>query len=349
MSLQKISFPGFSSERPFAGYTPLIIAFAAGALLGLLPLYFFYASRDAVIRGEDPLPHVAPRVADPASGGEATRFASRLSYELARLPKELPAVRAKAPAPQPDVTSPAQQETVVTPRVVNARPINPTPQDPREPGQEALKSREPAVAPPRGIVSREVETKSAASPATPTRPIVSGPAAGPRQEFETERRGTGTGSPAPSKTPSDSRAIAAGGSSTGREQPLGAPVKAAEAPGTAAASGDTLAGRLAAGQKWLLGAEPTTHTLQILGVASDVQLNHRLGTLSKNLDPGQLKIFRTVAQGKPWITVVYGAYPDRASAVRALQNLPAEVSANKPVVRTVKGIRAELEQLSPQR
>jgi len=51
-----------------------------------------------------------------------------------------------------------------------------------------------------------------------------------------------------------------------------------------------------------------------------------------------------VAQGKPSITVVYGSYADRQSAVQALEKLPAAITANKPVLRTVNGIRTEMKQ-----
>jgi septal ring-binding cell division protein DamX len=47
------------------------------------------------------------------------------------------------------------------------------------------------------------------------------------------------------------------------------------------------------------------------------------------------------------MTVVYGAYADRQAAQQALEKLPQSVSANRPVVRTVNGIRAELKQNGP--
>jgi septal ring-binding cell division protein DamX len=44
------------------------------------------------------------------------------------------------------------------------------------------------------------------------------------------------------------------------------------------------------------------------------------------------------------MTVVYGGYADRQAALQALDKLPPSVSANRPVLRTVNGIRSELKQ-----
>ena len=42
--------------------------------------------------------------------------------------------------------------------------------------------------------------------------------------------------------------------------------------------------------------------------------------------------------------MVYGAYADRQSAVQALEKLPTVISGNRPMLRTVNGIRAEMKQ-----
>jgi septal ring-binding cell division protein DamX len=81
-----------------------------------------------------------------------------------------------------------------------------------------------------------------------------------------------------------------------------------------------------------------------MGASTEGQLRTHLQALSKVLEPEKLFAFRTVAQGKPSITVVYGAYPDRQSALQALENLPPVAAAYRPVLRTVNGIRNELKQ-----
>jgi septal ring-binding cell division protein DamX len=81
-----------------------------------------------------------------------------------------------------------------------------------------------------------------------------------------------------------------------------------------------------------------------MGTNSEEQLKAQLKALSKVLEPKKLYVFRTRAQGKPAMTVVYGAYADRSAALQALESLPPSVSANRPVLRTVNGIRTELKQ-----
>lgn len=124
----------------------------------------------------------------------------------------------------------------------------------------------------------------------------------------------------------------------------GGSTAAATAAGLAPAASGNVKGRLDVTREWLAAAPQTTHTIQLMGTNSEEQLKGQLQSLSKVLDPTKLYIFRTMAQGKPSITVVYGAYADRQHALQALEKLPASVSANRPVLRTVNGIRTEMKQ-----
>ena len=116
------------------------------------------------------------------------------------------------------------------------------------------------------------------------------------------------------------------------------------APTSGAADRDIIEGRISATRDWLAAAPQTTHTIQIMGSNNEQQLKNQLKSLAAVLDPNRIFVFRTVAQGKSAITVVYGAYADRESAVRALAKLPPSLVANRPVLRTVNGIRAEMKQ-----
>ena len=111
-----------------------------------------------------------------------------------------------------------------------------------------------------------------------------------------------------------------------------------------AAGSDIVEGRLAATREWLAAAPQTTHTIQIMGTNNDAYLRNQLKVLAKILEPNKIFVFRTVAQGKPAVTVVYGAYADRKGALQALQKLPPVITANRPVLRTVNGIRTEMKQ-----
>ncbi|MGZ5118877.1 MAG: SPOR domain-containing protein, partial [Burkholderiales bacterium] len=225
-------------------------------------------------------------------------------------------------------------------KVANARPIYATPPEPRDTTREIEKEslrpyREPARQQPQ-------------APTLPAQPrIVEGrdlvlPPKKPAEKTSVERRaqpsagGASTPGAPPRSTqePSERAARAAGAK---------AAVAARSTSGDSAqASADVVESRLAATREWLRSAGPSTHTIQILGASNDEQLRAHLKTLFGVLEPSKVYVFRTRAQGKPSVTVVYGAYADRTSALAALAKLPAPAAASSPVLRTVKGIRAEI-------
>lgn len=396
-------FPPYSTERPPSGATRAILGFIVGALFALVPMYYLYVSRDAVLSGgvASQQKSLASAEAPSRRGAEASTpdgaskpFASRMTYELSQVPEELPPPRAKAPVSQvaaqpakpaavPPPAAAQQEDALATSRVVNSRPISPVPLEApdttREIGRDARRPQPDKAAPaptpkgatqatqPRVIEGRDLEVKASPSPATPTRAIGTGEAVNTRKEIEAERRRAADSAAPPGSGKAAARKAAepgppaAPGPAIAGVTPISPPPEppsrsAAAAPqkpvvtppspvaGGENADGNIVKGRLAATQDWLSRSPPTTHTLQLLGAGSEAQLKSHLRALSKSLDPGQLHVFRTVAQGKPSMTVVYGAYPDRKSALQALGQLPPAITAYKPVVRTVNGIRTEMKQ-----
>ena len=55
-------------------------------------------------------------------------------------------------------------------------------------------------------------------------------------------------------------------------------------------------------------------------------------------------MYRTMAKQKPSITVLYGSFNDHRAAQEALAKLPPFVKENRPILRTVQGIRTEIKQ-----
>lgn len=348
----------FSSERRLSGGGRVFLGFVAGALFALLPVYYFYMGRDVALRGT-PGSQAGPATGaesprnreSNASGDSFNRFASRMTYELSRLPKEPPYAPAKAQPAAPSTASKqaepkqtAPQRPITRPpdepasRVANARPITATPPEPRdttraiekearrperrEPPPIRQESKAPSVPlQPRYIEGRDlvIGPKSAA-PAKETRTVV---AAGP------VIAGAAPIGPPPEATPRGSAA-----SSTA----------AAAATRTPLSDAADIESRLAATREWLISAPQTTHTIQILGAGNEEQLKAHLKGLARLLEPSRIYVFRTIAQGKPSMTVVYGAYVDRKAALQALEKLPEAVTMNRPVLRTVKSIRAEMTQ-----
>ncbi|NBR29229.1 MAG: general secretion pathway protein, partial [Betaproteobacteria bacterium] len=64
----------------------------------------------------------------------------------------------------------------------------------------------------------------------------------------------------------------------------------------------------------------------------------------KYIEINDIFVYRTLAKQKPSMTVLYGSFTDRRAAQEALKQLPAALRANKPIVRTAQGIRAEIAQ-----
>lgn len=127
--------------------------------------------------------------------------------------------------------------------------------------------------------------------------------------------------------------------------PQAAPLApAAPAAPTASAPKNIADARLEATQQWLAAARPETLGIHIelLGAGEPKRLENYLLNLGKLVDIDQVFVYRTRAGGKPAYSVIYGSYPDRASANAALDKLPARLRAQRPYLRTVQSIRAEI-------
>jgi type II secretory pathway predicted ATPase ExeA len=111
---------------------------------------------------------------------------------------------------------------------------------------------------------------------------------------------------------------------------------------TTALGPDVLESRLAATEKWLAMEAQNLYSIQLLGTEDATQLKRRLNDLSKFIEMNKVFVYRTLANGRPFLTVLYGSFSDRRSAQEALNKLPEGLMANRPILRTVEGIRAEL-------
>jgi type II secretory pathway predicted ATPase ExeA len=111
---------------------------------------------------------------------------------------------------------------------------------------------------------------------------------------------------------------------------------------TTALGPDVLESRLAATERWLATEAQNLYSIQLLGTADATQLKLHLNDLSKFIEINKVFVYRTVANGRPLLTVLYGRFSDRRSAQEMLEKLPEGLKANRPILRTVEGIRAEL-------
>jgi type II secretory pathway predicted ATPase ExeA len=111
---------------------------------------------------------------------------------------------------------------------------------------------------------------------------------------------------------------------------------------TAETGADVLENRLAATEKWLATEANNLYSIQLLGTEDPTQLKLHLNDVSKFVEMNKIFVYRTLANGRPLLTVLYGTFSDRRSAQDVLEKLPEGLKANRPILRTVESIRAEL-------
>jgi len=92
---------------------------------------------------------------------------------------------------------------------------------------------------------------------------------------------------------------------------------------------------------WLWSQDPRSYTLQLLGARQPTSVKQFLRKYT-NLS-GKAVYFHTRHDTRDWYTVVYGVYPDRESAKRAIERLPAELKSSSPWIRSFASIHAELD------
>ncbi len=108
------------------------------------------------------------------------------------------------------------------------------------------------------------------------------------------------------------------------------------------AANDVLEQRLRATVQWLAEQNGTVYSIQLLGTNDPELLRDYFKTIAKYLEIEKVYVYRTMANQRPSLTVLYGNFGDRAEVNRALQSLPEELKINRPYYRTIQGVRAEI-------
>ncbi|MBB5019480.1 type II secretory pathway predicted ATPase ExeA [Chitinivorax tropicus] len=99
--------------------------------------------------------------------------------------------------------------------------------------------------------------------------------------------------------------------------------------------------RLQAATDWLLSAPAGFFTIQLISMVESTpdQLSGELKRIALTLDQTKLYVTQSDMQGRPGYVVYYGSFSNRAEALDALAALPDAVRADKPVLRTLAGVR----------
>jgi len=112
----------------------------------------------------------------------------------------------------------------------------------------------------------------------------------------------------------------------------------------AAPPADLLDARLAATQEWITRESQANYSIQLLGTNDPGLLRENLKMMGKFVEINKIYVYRTVASKQPSLTVLYGSFQSARAAREALDRLPEWLKSNQPILRTVQGIRAELQQ-----
>jgi MSHA biogenesis protein MshM len=105
-----------------------------------------------------------------------------------------------------------------------------------------------------------------------------------------------------------------------------------------------LEARLAATDAWLTRAADSDLSIQLLSAGNEEELRKNLNNLLKSIEINDIFVYRSVANRQPSLTVLYGSFGNAGAAAEALAKLPAPLKANRPLVRSVQNIRAEIRQ-----
>lgn len=127
------------------------------------------------------------------------------------------------------------------------------------------------------------------------------------------------------------------------EQPAANP--APEAAETVAQPANLMEKRIQATQTWLAQQQPGTVSIQLMGGDNPQQLLAQIENLASQIEVDNIFVYRTNVGGTPYISVLYGSFSDRASASKALNDLPKPLKTYRPQLRTVGGINEEIKQL----
>jgi septal ring-binding cell division protein DamX len=98
-------------------------------------------------------------------------------------------------------------------------------------------------------------------------------------------------------------------------------------------------------ERWLKSGQSKPYSIQLL-VASEEQLRNHVKAVSKFVEVNDIYMYRSVAQGRPAVSVLWGTFDSRQAAAAQLAELPRPLRASRPYVRSIEGIRAEVDRNS---
>jgi len=93
------------------------------------------------------------------------------------------------------------------------------------------------------------------------------------------------------------------------------------------------------GESWILRQRPKAYTIQLLGVADKASLVHFVKTHGLE---GNIACFHKKHKRRDWYSLIYGLYPDKASALKGARLLPERLREAGPWVRRLGSIQQDI-------
>ena len=106
---------------------------------------------------------------------------------------------------------------------------------------------------------------------------------------------------------------------------------------------DIIAKRIDASKSWVKRASPEAYSIQLFVAGNEQHLRKHLKALPKFIDTNDIYMYRDLAQGGSRINVLWGSYDTRAAALDLLEELPPSLRVNRPYVRSLESIRADMD------
>jgi septal ring-binding cell division protein DamX len=101
--------------------------------------------------------------------------------------------------------------------------------------------------------------------------------------------------------------------------------------------------RLEVTKNWLFSGQPSTITIQIKSLPTEVKLDGELERISQQIDVDNIYLYQKQQNGHIYNVILYGQFSQRSDALAALNNLPASIKNNRPYLRTLAGINRDVE------
>lgn len=108
-------------------------------------------------------------------------------------------------------------------------------------------------------------------------------------------------------------------------------------------SGDVIATRMHATEQWVRSGISDRHSIQLLVAPGEDQLRKHLKVLLKFIELNEIYMYRSVGRDNSTVNVLYGSFESREQALSELGELPAWLQVNRPYVRPISAVRAEVE------